>query len=153
MRGSAKRQRTSPEFQFCGLSRRQAGDLHTLSGRKPCKYKPGTTQYHPASVCAIPFVRRQHARDTHLDRVTQTLGAASWLPLGRVRLDGPGAPESPKYAPAPDALALPDAKPLPAPAPDSLPVSESPSLEVASSLLPPNQVSYRVPPFTHVVSH
>ena len=152
MCGSAKRQRTSPEFQFCGLSRQQAGVLHTPSGRKPHKYKPGTTQYHPASVCANTFVRRQHARYTRLDRVTRPLGAASWLPLGRVRLDGSGASESPECAPAPDALALPDAKPLPAPAPDSLPVSESLSLEVASSLLPPNQVSHRVPPFTHVAS-
>ena len=118
MCGSAKRQRTSPEFQVWGPSRQQADDLHTLSGRKPRKYKPGTTQYHPASVCANPFVRRQHARYTRMDRVTRPLGAASWLPLGRVRLDGPGASESPKCAPAPDALALPDAKPLPASAPD-----------------------------------
>ena len=104
MCGSAKRQRTSPEFQFWGPSRQQAGELHTLSGRKPRKYKPGTTQYHPASVCANPFGRRQNARYTRLDRVTRTLGAASWLPLGRVRLDGPGASESPECAPAPDAF-------------------------------------------------
>ena len=105
MCGSAKRQRTSPEFEFWGPSRQQAGELHTLSGRKPRKYKPGTTQYHPASVCANPFGRRQNARYTRLDRVTRPLGAASWLPLGRVRLDGPSASESPECAPAPDALA------------------------------------------------
>ena len=65
-----------------------------------------------ATLCANPFARRQHARYTRLDRVTRSLGAASWSPLGRVRLEGPGASESSVCAPAPDALASPNAKPL-----------------------------------------
>ena len=62
--GSACRQRMSPTFQFWGPSRQQAGDLHTLSGRKPRKYKPNTTQYHPHK-CVRKSLCKKAARSLH----------------------------------------------------------------------------------------
>ena len=58
---SAKQQRTSRKLQFWGPSRQQAGDSYTLSGWKPRKYKPGTTQYHHGN-CVRKYLYKKAVR-------------------------------------------------------------------------------------------